>query len=71
VKKDKTFFFLYYEGLREHAGETRESTVPSKDERNGYFGEVCTVGAGGVFDSSGNCVDPATNAFLPNGQIFN
>jgi len=71
VKKDKTFFFLYYEGLRERAGETRESTVPSKDERNGDFGEVCTVGAGGVFDSSGHCVDTATNAFLPNGQIFN
>src|SRR5712691_4518874 len=31
VKKDKTFFFVYYEGLRERAGETREATVPSQN----------------------------------------
>jgi len=71
VKKDKTFFFLYYEGLRERAGETREATVPSQNERNGNFGEVCTIDVGGVFDSSGNCINPVTSAFLPNGQIFN
>ncbi len=71
VQRDKTFFFLYYEGLRERAGETREATVPSQNERNGNFGEVCTIGAGGVFDSNGTCVDPLTSAFLPQGQIFN
>jgi hypothetical protein len=27
IRKDKTFFFLYYEGLRERAGETRKATV--------------------------------------------
>jgi len=71
IKKDKTFFFLYYEGLRERAGETRKATVPSQNERNGNFGEVCTIDAGGVFDSSGNCINPVTSAFLPNCQIFN
>lgn len=71
VKRDKTFLFLYYEGLRERAGETREATVPSEAERGGDFGEVCTIGVHGVFDSNGNCVDPVTTAFLPQGQIFN
>jgi hypothetical protein len=67
VKKDKTFFFLYYEGLRERAGETSEATVPSKNERNGNFGEECQLG----FDSNGICKDrdPVTHQLID--QIFN
>ena len=72
VKKDKTFFFLYYEGLRERKGETRQSTVPSLNERTGDFGELCTNGipGGGHFDAGGNCLD-SSNAPAPGGQIFN
>jgi outer membrane receptor protein involved in Fe transport len=70
ARRDKTFFFLYYEGLRERAGETRQTTVPSLKERNGDFGELCTAPPlGGHFDGSGNCLD-ATNAPLPQGQIY-
>jgi len=69
VKKDKTFFFMYYEGLRERAGETRKTTVPSLNERNGDFGELCTSAPiGGHFDSSGNCVD--ANGPRPDGQLL-
>ena len=63
LKRDKTFFFLYYEGLRERAGETRQTTVPSLNERVGNFGELCTSAAG-TFDSSGMCSNP-------NGQLYN
>ena len=75
VKKDKTFFFLYYEGLRERAGETSEATVPSKDERNGNFGEVCTslkdsTGQPEQFNAAGLC-STSGGLFDPNGQIFN
>ncbi len=28
MKKDKTFFFLYYEGMRNRQGETSSATVP-------------------------------------------
>jgi hypothetical protein len=63
LKRDKTFFFLYYEGLRERAGETRQTTVPSLNERGGDFGEICTS-SGGSFDGSGMCSNP-------NGQLYN
>jgi hypothetical protein len=70
LKRDKTFFFLYYEGLRERAGETRQSAVPSLNERDGDFGELCTS-SGGSFDSSGMCSNPGGqlyNVFAPSPQ---
>ena len=33
IRKDKTFFFAYYEGFRNRQGETTSSTVPSVAER--------------------------------------
>ncbi len=67
VHKDKTFFFLFYEGLRERAGETRETTVPSMNERGGDFGELCQLG----FDSSGICKDRDPNTNQPINQLIN
>ena len=55
IKKDKTFFFGYYEGLRNSQGETTRTTVPSDAERGGDFGELCTS-QGGAFDASGICI---------------
>ena len=37
VRKDKTFFFAYFEGFRNRQGETDSSTVPSLAERQGDF----------------------------------
>src|SRR5580692_4786650 len=51
IRKDKTFFFGYYEGFRNRQGETVPATVPSSAERQGNFGEECTAG----FDSNGLC----------------
>ncbi len=44
IRKDKTFFFLFYEGFRNHQGETAGSTVPSMKERGGDFSELCPEG---------------------------
>src|ERR1700726_4599405 len=35
IRKDKTFFFAYFEGFRNRQGETDSSTVPSVAERQG------------------------------------
>ena len=37
LRKDKTFFFGYYEGFRNRQGITRTTTVPSDLEREGDF----------------------------------
>jgi hypothetical protein len=66
IRRDKTFFFLYYEGLRERAGETRKSTVPSEPERRGDFGEICQSG----FDTNGICKDRDANN-QPTNQLIN
>jgi len=62
IKRDKTFFFGYYEGLRNRQGVSRLATVPSLDERTGDFKELCPEG----FDSNGVCNDPE-----PSHQIYN
>jgi Carboxypeptidase regulatory-like domain/TonB dependent receptor len=71
VKPGKTFFFLYYEGLRERAGETVKTAVPSIAERSGDFSELCPEG----FDSNGVCNNPNPadghqiyNVFVPPGE---
>jgi hypothetical protein len=67
IKKDKTFFFGYYEGLRNRQGETVGADVPTQEERQGDFGLLCTQ-AKGTFNTSGICSVPAgqlVNAFSP------
>ena len=39
IRKDKTFFFGFYEGFRNRQGETAGSTVPSLKQRQGNFSE--------------------------------
>ena len=69
VRKDKTFFFGYYEGFRNRQGETDASTVPSIAERQGDFSAICISG----FDSSGMCKDrdPNGDPNVPIHQLFN
>ncbi len=49
IRKDKTFFFGYYEGFRNRQGETDSSTVPSLAQRQGDFSALCTAGFSGGF----------------------
>jgi outer membrane receptor protein involved in Fe transport len=71
IHKDKTFFFAYYEGLRNRQGETVAATVPSAAERTGNFADMCPEGFTGGF-----CNNPANqlvNEFsgqpFPNNQL--
>ena len=50
IRKDKTFFFAFYEGFRNRQGETAGSTVPSLKQRTGDFSELCDPTKGESFD---------------------
>ncbi|MGC2268308.1 MAG: TonB-dependent receptor [Candidatus Acidiferrales bacterium] len=54
IKKDKTFFFLAYQGERRREAQVTPSlSVPDQAERAGNFGELCSA-----YDGGGNCIDP-------------
>ena len=55
IRKDKTFFFVFYEGFRNRQGETAGSTVPSLKQRNGDFSEWCDPTKGESFNGAGMC----------------
>ena len=59
IRKDRTFFFGYYEGFRNRQGETDSSTVPSQAELQGDFRAICPEGFTGGFCNN------------PNHQLFN
>jgi hypothetical protein len=59
IRKDKTFFFAYYEGFHNRQGETKSSTVPSLAERQGDFSAICPEGFSGGFCNN------------PDHQLFN
>ena len=60
ARKDKDFFFLYYEGQRDSAGATQAAIVPTAAERNGDFS--------GLTDPSTGQPAPLINEFT--GQPF-
>ena len=60
IRRDRTFFFGYYEGFRNRQGETRSATVPTQLERQGDFSKT--------IDPSTGQVDPLINEFT--GQPF-
>lgn len=55
IKKEKTFFFVDYQGLRDHEAETADSPVPTAAERAGIF--------------PGAIQNPYTGQPFPNNQI--
>jgi outer membrane receptor protein involved in Fe transport len=70
IKKDKTFFFLYYEGVRDQQGETTRTTVPTNAERTGNFADQCTQN-NGSFSPQGMCIDNTSGQLSQSGQLFN
>jgi hypothetical protein len=48
IRKDKTFFFGYYEGLRQSTPATDVVTVPTSNERNGDFSALLGAPTGQV-----------------------
>ena len=75
IKKDKTFFFLAYQGERRREAQvTPVLNLPSPAEQTGDFRELCPSG----FDAGGNCTDtttgtqlynPITGNIYPNNQV--
>lgn len=53
IRKNKTFFFVDWEGTRAQSGVTKSGGVPSQAMRQGDFKEICQSG----FNSSGICQD--------------
>ncbi|HTT19295.1 MAG TPA: carboxypeptidase regulatory-like domain-containing protein [Candidatus Sulfotelmatobacter sp.] len=54
IFKNKTFFFVDYDGLRSSGLSTSNAAVPTDLMRAGNFGQVCAA-QGGTFDSTGMC----------------
>lgn len=48
IRREKTFFFGYYEGFRNRQGQTYTSTVPSALERQGDFSQTIDPSSGKV-----------------------
>ncbi len=74
LRKDKTFGFVNYEGLRQQLGETNVSYVPDQNAHQGYLpcaiaGAAYTCGANGLaFVGVNSNVVPLLNLLpLPNG----
>jgi hypothetical protein len=72
IIKNKTFFFVDYDGLRSTGLSTAQFGVPTDLMRTGDFGDVCTA-QGGTFDGTGMCTvaagqiwDPYTGVNDPN-----
>jgi len=82
IKKDKTFFFFDYEGVRENTFASSGGLgVPTLCERGqgpcpfgniglGNFSEVCTL-KGGTFNNAGRCSIPEGQLWDPYSGAFN
>lgn len=74
IRKDKTFFFVAYEGLRAHTSATSGlisvptpcmrgdsgASCPAGTPALGNFSELCGL-AGGTFDATGMCQNPGNS----------
>ena len=70
IIKNKTFFFVDYDGLRSTGLSTATFGVPTDLMRNqGDFGEVCTA-QGGAFDNNGLCSVAAGQLFDPYQRVY-
>jgi len=69
IKKDRTFFFMDYQGTISANTGTARAGVPSAAERQGDFGELCTR-AGGSFDASGKCSAASGQIWDPMSSVY-
>ena len=63
--KDRTFFTVSYEGLRNHGASFTTSTVLTNLMRQGNFSELCQDG----FDATGFCTLSTNTATVPSGHV--
>ena len=69
IIKNKTFFFVDYDGLRSSGLDTATAGVPTDLMRAGDFGEVCAT-QGGDFDTNGRCSVDAGQIWDPYSGTF-
>lgn len=69
IRKNRTFFFFDFDGLRRKEATNASAGVPSNAMRAGNFGEVCTT-QGGTFDSSGQCSVAAGQIWDPYSGMY-
>ncbi|MGC2182916.1 MAG: carboxypeptidase regulatory-like domain-containing protein [Terriglobales bacterium] len=69
IIKNKTFFFVDYDGLRSSGLSTATFGVATDLMRNGDFGEVCAA-QGGSFDNAGRCSVDAGQIWDPYRRLF-
>jgi len=74
ILKNKTFFFLNYEGFRRAAGITRITNVPTPDERAGKFtdqnGNPITIAVNPVSQQIFNTLFPESNLTNASGNFI-
>ena len=74
ILKNKTFFFLNYEGFRRAAGITRITNVPTPDERAGKFtdqnGNPITIAVNPVSQQIFNTLFPQSNLSNASGNFI-
>ncbi len=69
IKKNKTFFFFDYDGIREINQSSASGGMPSAAERGGNFGELCGYN-GGTFDKNGMCSAAAGQLWDPYSGVY-
>ncbi len=69
IRKNKTFFFVDWDGTRASSGGTYRAGVPSAAMRVGNFGEICGYN-GGTFDSAGMCSNPDAQLWDPYASVY-
>lgn len=69
VIKNKTFFFVDWDGTRQSSGSTNRAGVPSASMRQGNFGEICGYN-GGTFDSAGRCSSDDGQIWDPYATVY-
>jgi len=69
IRRDRTFFFVDYQGIRSRLMSNFNAGVPSAAERMGDFGELCALN-GGTFDASGACSRAAGQLWDPYEAVY-
>jgi hypothetical protein len=70
IQKDKTFFFVDFEGTRSASAAAFSAGVPDMAERNGDFSGICAYYKG-AFNSSGQCSAAQGQLWDPYSAIYN
>jgi Carboxypeptidase regulatory-like domain/TonB dependent receptor len=68
IIKNRLFFFVDYEGLRNPTNSPQTAQVMSAAERTGNFGELCTD-ASGTFNTSGVCSVASAQLYVPSTTV--